>query len=240
MSDFGIPWREWEPVYEAILADFGFDREADETARDELARSLGDSGGTSEILPEAAGRQVAIAGGARTLETELDTVRGADLVVGVSTATALLAEHEIAIDVHVTDLDKDAETVVSLTAGEIPVVLHAHGDNRDALAALVPRCDRSAIVPTTQAKPTERVRNPGGFTDGDRAAFLADALGAESLTFPGWEFDDRTVGPVKSRKLAWAERLLHWLEIRRGERFDILEGRRASLSLPPGAPVGED
>ncbi|MFC6736148.1 hypothetical protein ACFQEQ_07845, partial [Halolamina salina] len=76
------------------------------------------------------------------------------------------------------------------------------------------------------------VRNFGGFTDGDRDAFLADALGAGELRFVGWQFDDPDVGELKARKLHWAERLLYWLETRRGERFVVLDGRREELRLP--------
>jgi uncharacterized Rossmann fold enzyme len=34
---------------------------------------------------------------------------------------------------------------------------------------------------------------------------------------------------MKRRKLAWAERLLYWLERRRGERFSVLDGRRNGI-----------
>jgi hypothetical protein len=37
------------------------------------------------------------------------------------------------------------------------------------------------------------------------------------------------VGAEKHRKLVWAERLLHWLERRRGERFSVLDGRRGEI-----------
>ena len=49
-------------------------------------------------------------------------------------------------------------------------------------------------------------------------------------------FDDPGVGPTKRRKLAWAERLLYWLERRRGERFDVLDGRREAIDRS-GLPV---
>ena len=79
----------------------------------------------------------------------------------------------------------------------------------------------------------DAVDNFGGFTDGDRAAFLADELGAADLRFVGWDFDDPAVGPEKARKLRWAERLLHLLERRRGDRFGVLEGRRAAIDPIP-------
>jgi len=69
-------------------------------------------------------------------------------------------------------------------------------------------------------------------------AFLAAGgydVGAGRLVFPGWEFDDPDVGPMKARKLDWAARLLRWLERRRGERFGALDGRReeADAALDP-------
>jgi hypothetical protein len=35
---------------------------------------------------------------------------------------------------------------------------------------------------------------------------------------------------MKARKLQWAEHLLYWLERRRDDRFDVLEGRRDALT----------
>jgi hypothetical protein len=106
------------------------------------------------------------------------------------------------------------------------VAAHAHGDNVPAVREWVPRFSLDAVIPTTQAAPAPPVENFGGFTDGDRAAFLADHLGAASLRFVGWEFDDPAVGAMKAKKLRWAARLLTWLESRRDERFDVLDGHR--------------
>ena len=89
------------------------------------------------------------------------------------------------------------------------------------------------MIPTTQAAPADGVRNFGGFTDGDRAAFFADAVGAAELVFPGWAFDDPTVSAEKRHKLGWAERLLYWLERRRDERFGVLDGRRDAIDTTP-------
>jgi uncharacterized Rossmann fold enzyme len=91
----------------------------------------------------------------------------------------------------------------------------------------------SNVLATTQAAPRGAVGNHGGFTDGDRAAFLADAAGAERLVFAGWDFDDPSVAPVKLKKLRWAERLLFVLERRRDETFSVLDGRRDALDPEP-------
>jgi len=89
------------------------------------------------------------------------------------------------------------------------------------------RCCRRRRRPPRRPSTT-----PAGFTDGDRAAFLADACGADRLVFPGWSFDDPTVDAQKAKKLRWAERLLLVLEERRGERFAVLDGRREGIDRP--------
>lgn len=220
---------EWEPVYERILDDFGFDRAADERARD-VCRALVDTAFDVETLRGAVEeRTVAIVGAAPSLSDEVERAADADCVFAASTATDVCREHGIGVDLMVTDLDKNPETVVDLTHEGTPVAVHAHGDNVPLLREWLPRFQPEWTLPTTQAVPTPPVVNLGGFTDGDRAAFLADHLGAGSLTFVGWDFDDPTVDPMKAQKLRWAARLLTWLEGRRGDHFTVLDGHREPL-----------
>jgi hypothetical protein len=174
-----------------------------------------------------------VVGAAPSLPEEVDRVGGADLVFAASTAADVVREAGFAVDLHVTDLDKNPETARELTASGVPVAAHAHGDNLDLVAEWMPRLDPDLTVATTQASPVDAVYNFGGFTDGDRAAFIADELGAAELRFVGWDFDDPGVGPAKTRKLQWAERLLHLLERRRGERFRVLDGRRDAIDPIP-------
>jgi uncharacterized Rossmann fold enzyme len=232
MMDF----ESWEPVYELILSDMGFDRGADERARDRLAALCAENAGAVLSSMDYSGQTVAIAGGAETLTAEFAVARSADVVVAASVAAKRLREEGIAVDCMVTDLDKTPETARQLTTEGVPVAVHAHGDNIPAVEEYVPGFDHEFLLPTTQARPTDRVHNLGGFTDGDRAAFLADALGAETLVFPGWDFDDRSVDPIKRQKLRWAERLLYWLEHRRNEQFGCLDGRRDEIDAVGFSP----
>lgn len=219
----------WEPAYEAVLADLGFARGADEAAAETLAGLTGpfDEARLEALLADA---HVAVAGGGPGVVRETAST-DADVVVAASVAAGALRAADIPVDVMVTDLDKTPAVVRTLAAEGTPVVVHAHGDNRGLVRQQVPALAAEQVLPTTQAAPTGPVRNYGGFTDGDRAAFLADHFGAARLSFPGWDVADPAVGPVKRRKLAWAARLLRWLEIRRDERFAVLDGRRDGLSL---------
>jgi uncharacterized Rossmann fold enzyme len=239
-----IPHAEWDPIYERIRGEFGFDRAVDAAARDQLAalldgpldaadaesavaRPLSDR--WAALAEGIAGASVAIVAPGSGLADGLELATAADVRLAVSTAADRLADAGITVDGQVTDLDGDpASTAVRSRAG-VPVAVHAHGDNRTALDRWVPECAAASILPTTQVEPRRGVRNLGGFTDGDRAAFLAHAAGAASLRFVGWDLDDPDVGPQKRRKLDWAARLLRWLERRRDDRFAVLDGRRDSL-----------
>jgi hypothetical protein len=216
-------FEEWEPVYERILSDFGFDRDADEQARDLMA---------TYVEPfDHARLSVAVVGAAPGLVDEVDRVAESDLVFAASTAADVVREAGYRVDLMVTDLDKNPATASALTEAGTPVAAHAHGDNVPAIREWLPRFDTGHVLATTQAAPHGPVENFGGFTDGDRAAFLADAFGAERLRFVGWDFDDASVTGLKAKKLDWAARLLAWLERRRGERFDVLDGRRNDLDV---------
>ncbi|WP_256299707.1 6-hydroxymethylpterin diphosphokinase MptE-like protein [Haloarchaeobius salinus] len=225
-----MEFETFEPVYEAILAEFGFDRAGDERARDVLAELT--TPFDESRLSVLDGAHVAVCGAGPTLETDLGSV-DADRVVAASSAAAVCRERGVPVDVYVTDLDGEPELVGELAADGTPVAVHAHGDNVERVRSMVPDLPDEPVLPTTQAAPVGHVRNFGGFTDGDRAAFLADHAGAARLSFPGWTFDDPDVGPMKRRKLHWAARLLAWLERRRDERFAVLDDLRDGLE-----PVG--
>jgi uncharacterized Rossmann fold enzyme len=226
--DFGLSFDVWEPIYESILTAFEYDRAADQQARDILATV---SSSSSYSFDEVGfrGDTVAIVGAAPCLDETVDNVAGVDHVIAASTAADTVRTAGYDVDMMVTDLDKNPTTARTLTHEGTPVAVHAHGDNIDAIRDFVPTFAANAVIPTTQAAPINGVSNPGGFTDGDRAAFLADALHAESLRFVGWDFDDTSVNTYKAAKLVWAERLLELLERRRNEQFTLLDNRRKSI-----------
>jgi len=225
-----MEFADWAPVYAEILADFGFERRADERGRDALAE-YAEPFDQSRL--DCTGQRVAIAGGAPSLADETRVAADADVVFAASTAVDVLADAGVSVDLMVTDLDKNPGTARRLTERGTPVAAHAHGDNVPAVREHVPTFDTEHVLATTQAEPVDAVYNFGGFTDGDRAAFLADHLGAAELVFPGWDFDDPAVGEQKAKKLDWAERLLYWLEDRRGDRFGVLDGRRETIAELP-------
>lgn len=223
-----MKYSEWAPVYYDILTDFGFEQVDDEHAREVLATLTQPTPVSPEYIQ---GRNVLIAGAAPSLEEDMSAIED-HTIVAASDAGVRLADNGILPEIIVTDLDGEPEQTANLVQGnDILLVVHGHGDNIETLKQWLP-IQTAAILPTTQTAPAMHIQNFGGFTDGDRAAFLADHFDAQSLSFIGWSFTDPTVTDAKRQKLDWAAKLLHWLEIRRQEQFDILDQYRDTLSLP--------
>src|SRR3990170_837808 len=210
-----MDFAEWDVYYRQILEDFGYAREADERAAKVLDARLGGERIDPEALrPLFAGRDVTIAGDAPSLERELVAVEHP--LVAADEATSVLRKAGIRPDVIVTDLDGDVADQVAANAEGAVAVVHAHGDNLAAIEAWAPKF-RGRVIGTTQAGPFGRIHNFGGFTDGDRAAFLADHLGARSLLLLGFDFETpspKDADPeTKKRKLDWAYILLQTLDV---------------------------
>ena len=197
-------FEDWEPCYLQILNDFGFDRAADEEAARVLDRLL-----PRNSLPllrrRIRGKAVTVCGNAPALDEELDRLKG--VVVAADRAAERLYRHGIRPAAIATDLDGATEEFTEMNRKGTVIVVHAHGDNIPLIEWWVPRLP-GPLVGTTQARPMGRVYNFGGFSDGDRAVFLAHALGASSVTLAGFDLDDPSVNPVKRKKLLWARRLL--------------------------------
>ena len=198
----------WEPIYKEILEDFDFSRVRDEEAAFLLSELLKDKkGDMAEAAHRLCGRAAVICGNAPSLAEELEGLLERDLAfVAADGATAVLLRKGIVPDIVVTDLDGPFDAIRSASLMGSLIVVHAHGDNLDALQRYVPQLERA--VGTVQCQPPEGLYNFGGFTDGDRCVFLARALGAATIKLLGFDFDDRGVTPRKQKKLLWAKRLI--------------------------------
>jgi hypothetical protein len=198
----------WEPIYLAILDDFGFSMSGDEDAAKLLAELLsGREDWLSTADARVRGQSVVVFGNAPTLDRELDELQGTDAVfLAADGATAVLLRRGILPDIIVTDLDGSFPDILKANREGSIAVVHAHGDNLDALSRYVPQLE--GVIGTAQCRPPEGLYNFGGFTDGDRSVFLAKELGAASIKLVGFDYEDDSVTPRKRRKLAWAKRLI--------------------------------
>jgi uncharacterized Rossmann fold enzyme len=199
-----MKFEDWEPLYTEILDYFAFDREGDERAAAVLA-DLAPRDDLALLEARCRGADVTVCGNAPCLARELDLVHGT--VFAADAAAEVLYSRGIRPDAVFTDLDGATDCFPAMNREGTIMVVHAHGDNIPLLHLWVPKF-AGPLVATTQARPLPGVHNFGGFTDGDRAVFAADELGAASVTLLGFDLDDRSVDPVKRGKLAWARTLL--------------------------------
>lgn len=203
----------WEPIYERILKDFGFDRGGDEEAARSLSHMITteNTASLSELRDAISGKPVLVCGNAPGLSAELMEIGpSAFAVIAADGAAAVLMDMGCVPEVICTDLDGNSEAdiekeIFACDRGSI-VLIHAHGDNMDKLEKYVPRFKR--FIATTQAEPFDKVYNFGGFSDGDRCVFVAREFGASTIRLAGFDFEDPEVNPIKKKKLKWAKELI--------------------------------
>ncbi len=211
-----MKFEEWEPIYRQILEDMGFDRESDERAAKLLSKILKTK--SMKKTPEVVkievlqntilGKDVVVCGKAPTLSNDIKKMDfNKYVVIAADGATSVLMNNGIIPDIIVTDLDGNMYDEAMANRQGAIMVVHAHGDNMDALRKEVPGLIK--VIGTTQSKPLENIYNFGGFSDGDRCVFLAKEMGARTITLIGFDFNDTNVSPVKKKKLVWAKRLIN-------------------------------
>jgi uncharacterized Rossmann fold enzyme len=209
-----MDFETWQPFYEQILKDFGFSREKDEAVAGELDKLLGGNRVPDSSLRKIIrGKEVTVAGNGPNLEEEIGDAHGVLLTADEATSVAL--REGLVPAILVTDLDGDVADQVKANAEGTIAVIHGHGDNGPAMREWAPRFS-GATVATTQSRPLGGLRNFGGFTDGDRAVFLADHFGAARIQLVGFDFERPNAKDVdrrtKQRKLDWAYILLGSLD----------------------------
>jgi len=206
---------EWEPIYKLILEDMHYDRIYDEASARILSKLLETKLRKKipdvidiELLHKALnGKDVLVCGKAPCLKDDIKNVDFKKyVVIAADGATSILMSNGIAPNVIVTDLDGNMDDEAKANELGAIMVVHAHGDNMDALGEELPRLKR--VIGTTQSTPLSNVYNFGGFSDGDRSVFLAKEMGAKSITLIGFDFSDKNVTPTKKKKLLWAEKLI--------------------------------
>jgi 2-amino-4-hydroxy-6-hydroxymethyldihydropteridine diphosphokinase len=209
-----MEFEDWEPFYVQIAEDLGLSRDQDEAVAAELDRILGGTRATPvELRAVIRGRIVTVAGNGASLAADLADAEG--VLITADEATSVALAKGLRPSVLVTDLDGNVEDQLRANAqGTIAVVL-GHGDNGPAVRAWAPRFAGRTMA-TTQSVPSGTLYDFGGFTDGDRAVYLADHFGAKEIRLAGWDFEHPSAkddDPArKKRKLDWAYILVQNLD----------------------------
>lgn len=206
-------FKDWEPFYREILDDFGFSEEADIEAARLLNELLPADPQVAKLKDLIFGKTVNVFGAGPSLE-KLEEFPGGTSIAADG-ATSFFIEHGRVPDIIVTDLDGRIADLLLANKRGSQVVIHAHGDNIPALKYVK---SFGAPIGTTQAEAFGRLHNFGGFTDGDRAVFLAMHFGARRICLFGMDFGIE-IGrysfseneALTRKKLLWAEKLIKYL-----------------------------
>jgi uncharacterized Rossmann fold enzyme len=216
-------WFSW---YNDLLKEFGFSREEDEKSAKLLDYLLETYGG---LIPEdiPMQKEAIVFGAGPSIKDNIREVKNLNLseytLIAADGATTALLEEDIVPDIIVTDLDGEMKDILCAGHEGSFLVVHAHGNNIDKLREYVPRLHR--VLGTTQSTPLDNVYNFGGFTDGDRALFLAVELGAEYIILAGMDFgkvvtkysrpdlskSEGRADEIKELKLKYAKKLVEWV-----------------------------
>lgn len=216
-------WFSW---YEDLLEDFNFSREDDEKSAQLLDILLETYGGLSpEEIPMQ--KEAIVFGAGPSIKSNIREIKNLNLseytLISADGATTALLEEGIVPDIIVTDLDGEMKDILCANHEGAFLVVHAHGNNIEKVRKFVPSLDR--VLGTTQSTPLANVYNFGGFTDGDRALFLAVELGAEYIILAGMDFgkivtrysrpdmveSKGKADEIKELKLKYAKKLVEWI-----------------------------
>lgn len=212
---------EWLKRYDGIRARFGYSIVEDQNAATFLGELLEGRALDPKVLADLIlSRNVIVAAAGPSLEDalpEIGQLKGFTVMAADGASQALI-ENGIRPDIVVTDLDGSHEHLLRADRMGSIMVVHAHGDNVNLMRNLVPKMRN--CIGSTQVKPVKNVYNFGGFTDGDRAVFLASEFNAKTIVLVGMDFGER-IGryskagtkneKMKIEKMAVGKELLEWL-----------------------------
>ena len=212
----------WDSRYKEILKEFGFDKKEDTDSAILLNSMLDNDNHLKKISSLIENQNVFIIGSGPSLSYAIPILQRYKKILKIVADSAVkpLLENGIRPDIIVTDLDGDAKTFRKIGKSKIIFVVHAHGDNISKLNLIE---NFKNCVGTTQTKSFGKVYNFGGFTDGDRAVFLANYFNAKKIILFGMDFGERigkfsdtkpSERKTKLKKLKKGKYLLEWLALK--------------------------
>ncbi len=201
-----MKYQEWKPLYEEIRKEFNYSEKEDRRSRDTLMKNIESK--NDSILNELIKDKTIIFGNSPELKTQIKKNSYKETTIVADSAIKEVMEKNIIPDIVVTDLDGDINYLKKAKKMGSLLVVHSHGDNIDKIKKYVPKLN--PIIGTTQTKPINEIKNFGGFTDGDRAAFLAEEFGTKEIQLIGFNF--KKASDEKLKKLKKAKKLIKYLE----------------------------
>ena len=211
--------RGWKTRYREIRGMFGYKESDDIASAKKLNSIIEKKFPSSNFKKKIFGKTVFVIGAGPSLDSAITVMKKYENVTKIVADGAIeaLIKHKIRPDILVTDLDGDIKSIKKIARTNTPIIVHAHGDNKEQLDMVKKFKNK---LGTTQSIKFGRLENFGGFTDGDRCVFLAENFKPEKIILFGMDFGN-TIGKyskhvikdrsLKLKKLAWGKKLLEWL-----------------------------
>jgi len=211
--------RGWRTKYDEIRGIFGYKESDDIDSAKKLNSIIEKKLPSSNFKKKIFGKTVFVIGAGPSLDSAITVMKKYENVTKIVADGAIeaLIKHKIRPDILVTDLDGDIKSIKKIARTNTPIIVHAHGDNKEQLDMVKKFKNK---LGTTQSIKFGRLENFGGFTDGDRCVFLAENFKPEKIILFGMDFGN-TIGKyskhvikdrsLKLKKLAWGKKLLEWL-----------------------------
>ncbi len=223
----------WNSKYRKIIHEFGYKIQDDCKAAAILNSILHRQFSAQKLKKTIQGSPVFVVGSGPSLKSALPALKKYKGVIKICADTALsfLVKNGIKPHIIVTDLDGDIDLIKKISKTSV-VIVHAHGDNITKLEAVR---DFKNCIGTTQTERIGKIKNFGGFTDGDRCVFLANHFEASKIFLFGMDFGPKigihsktkkSERKTKLKKLEYARMLLEWLARK-------TESELYTLSKPP-------
>ena len=208
----------WKTKFKEIRREFGYKETDDFLSAKKLDSLLKKKIFKKQLQNRITGKTVFIIGAGPSLSKSLVHIKKCKNITKIVAdgAVRALLEKDIRPDILVTDLDGDLDSIKKIGRTKIPILVHAHGDNYDKLEVVKMI---SNVVGTTQTEEVGKIKNFGGFTDGDRCVFLANFFNAKKIVLVGMDFG-KEIGKyskhkvidrkTKIKKLKFGKMILEW------------------------------
>ena len=220
-------YKQYEKIYKKIAKDLNFNLKDDEKSSDTLNKLLQEKKLVSEnyLQKYLSDKEVFVFGAGSSLENSIIKHKKKfknKILISADGATSALLKNDLIPDIIVTDFDGNVIDQINANSKKSIVVIHGHGDNIDKIKKYLPKL-KGKIIGTTQTNPGsyKNLYNFYGFTDGDRAVYLADYFKAKKINLIGFDYNGE-IGKYsfsknkdirqKLKKLEWCKYLINLLK----------------------------
>jgi uncharacterized Rossmann fold enzyme len=215
-------WKDWEPIYNGIVEKLHLNPSQDRRATallTEMLQSVEPQPLIRGLEKRIQNQIVVICGAGPSLESHIQELMenreySDAIYIAADGAVSVLLDNDCQCGVIATDLDGNLEHIKDASERGAQVIVHGHGDNMDKINEVVPSLRN--VLGSTQVEPTNRAFLWGGFTDGDRACYIAAEYAPKQIILAGMDFG-RIVGK--------------WSKPNQNAHFPATERKRIKLEI---------